>query len=190
MNPILWLCFAALLCCCAGFEATCNLGNLTNVPGSSPAVPYVPRGNFSLRTVQGTNTGRILPGGLVVAPNAQGVAPLSPGLCRTSPDCNSTDLMCTSTNTTRRCVCDETTGVDRCEDLGSCGPTPYTTCRRCFVAMQAFAQQQQSETSAAAVADAFKARCVAGGRSLEACRYVPSHAQHACVTAQHSDSCD
>jgi hypothetical protein len=38
--------------------------------------------------------------------------------------------------------------------------------------MQAFAQQQQVDTSAAAVAAAFKALCVAGGRSLQACRYV------------------
>lgn len=160
--------------CVAGFEPTCNLGNLTTVPGSSPAVLYVPKGNFSLCSAQGTNTGRIIPGGLVVAANR----PLSLDQCRTTPDCNSTDLMCTFTTTTRRCVCDETTGVDSCEELGACGPTPCAIYKRCFLAMQAVADSQKYVTNSTAVAQAFRTGCVAGGRTLEACRYVllPLHA--------------
>jgi hypothetical protein len=67
-------------------------------------------------------------------------------------------------------VCDEATGMDTCEQLGRCGPTPCAICRRCFVAMQQVADSQKAVTNATAVAEAFKTACVAGGRTLEACR--------------------
>lgn len=156
--------------CCllpAGFEPTCNLGNSTTVPGSSPAAPYVPRGNLSLCAAQGTNTGRVIPGGLVVPAGTN----LTAGACRTTPDCNSTDLMCSFTSTNRRCVCNEATGIDACEEIGSCGPTPCAICKRCFVAMQGVAVSQQSVTNATAVALAVKTACLSAGRSLETCRW-------------------
>lgn len=167
LSEMLSVCLAAAAAV-AGFEPTCNLGNLTTVPGSSPAVPYVPRGNFSLCTAQGTNTGRVLPGGLVVPPNT----PLAPGSCWATPDCNSTDLLCSNTVTTRRCVCDEATGMDACEQFCRCGLTPCAVCRRCFLSMQQVADAQQSVTNATAVAEAFKTACMAGGRTLETCRCV------------------
>jgi hypothetical protein len=97
-------------------------------------------------------------------------APLAAGTCRTTSDCNSTDLFCGYAATTQRCVCNEATGLDSCETLGTCSPTPCAVCKGCFVAMRALAATQQAEKNATTVALAFRAACMAGGRTLAACR--------------------
>ena len=109
-------------------------------------------GRLDLCTAQGVSGGSAVPG---ISPTGN----LPAGACRTTSDCGSSTLMCSMDTlvTQRHCTC--SSGRDSCEMVGRCVETPCKRCSDCVSQLQSFVTSQPTNTTAAAIGDAFYSAC-------------------------------